>query len=46
VIGKSKVFIHDAAYKPGTDGKKYYTLGAGDRFDLKKRQKLAAAASN
>jgi cyanophycinase len=40
VIGKSKVFIHDAAYKPGADGKKYYTLSAGDRFDLKKRRKM------
>jgi cyanophycinase len=40
VIGKSKVFIHDSAYKPGPDGKKYYTLSTGDRFDLKKRRKL------
>jgi cyanophycinase len=46
VIGKSKVFIHDAAYKQGADGKKYYTLAAGDRFDLKKRQKLAAQGAN
>jgi cyanophycinase len=46
VIGKSKVFIHDAGYKPAADGKKWYTLAAGDRFDLKKRQKLPAAASN
>lgn len=41
VIGKSKVFIHDAKYAPGADGKKYYTLQAGDRFDLKSRRKLA-----
>jgi cyanophycinase len=42
VIGKSKVFIHHAKYKPGADGKAYYTLSAGDRFDLKKRRKLPA----
>jgi cyanophycinase len=40
VIGKSKVFIHDAKYKPGADGKRYYQLSSGDRFDLKKRKKL------
>ena len=39
VIGKSKVFIHDAKYKVGEDGKKWYTLSAGDRFDLGKRKK-------
>jgi cyanophycinase len=39
VIGKSKVFIHDARYKPGPDGKRYYLLSAGDRFDLKKRRR-------
>jgi cyanophycinase len=32
VIGKSKVFIHDSRRKP------YYTLSAGDRFDLKTRR--------
>jgi cyanophycinase len=46
VIGKSKVFIHDSAYKAGADGKRYYMLSAGDRFDLKKRQKAAAQGSN
>jgi cyanophycinase len=45
VIGKSKVFVHDAAYKPGPDGKKYYTLAAGDWFDLKKREKIAMPAA-
>ena len=40
VIGKSKVFIHDVKYAPGADGKRWYTLSAGDRFDLKKRKKL------
>jgi cyanophycinase len=45
VIGKSKVFIHDAGYKPGADGKPYYALSAGDRFDLKKRRKLEARAT-
>jgi cyanophycinase len=42
VIGKSKVFIHDAKYKLGPDGKKYYVLSSGDRFDLKKRKKIGA----
>ena len=40
VIGKSKVFIHDAKRPPESDGKRYYLLSAGDRFDLKKRRKL------
>jgi len=39
VIGKSKVFIHDAKYQPGQDGKRWYTLSAGDKFDLRKRKK-------
>ena len=40
VIGKSKVFIHDARYKPANGGKRWYTLSKGDRFDLKRRQKM------
>jgi cyanophycinase len=40
VIGKSKVFIHDAKYTPGEDGRKWYTLSAGDRFDLASRKKM------
>ncbi len=40
VIGKSKVFIHDARYHPGADGKRYYLLSAGDRFDLRKRKRI------
>ncbi len=39
VIGKSKVFIHTP--KPGPDGKKYFLLSSGDRFDLKKRKKIS-----
>jgi cyanophycinase len=39
VIGRSKVFIHDAKYQPGQDGKRWYTLSAGDKFDLRKRKK-------
>jgi cyanophycinase len=42
VIGKSKVFIHTAKYKPAADGKKYLLLSSGDHFDLKKRQKIGA----
>jgi len=41
VIGKSKVFIHDAGYKPSADGHKWFTLDVGDRFDLATRQKIA-----
>jgi len=40
VIGKSKVFIHDARYRAGEDGKKWYTLTSGDHFDLKRRRKI------
>ena len=40
VIGKSKVLIHDARYPPQSDGKRYYVLTAGDRFDLKHRRKI------
>ncbi len=39
VIGVSKVAIYDSGYKPGEDGARYYWLGRGDRFDLKKRVK-------
>ncbi len=46
VIGKSKVFIHDAKYRPRADGKRYYLLSPGDRFNLKKRRKLEQAAGN
>jgi cyanophycinase len=42
VIGKSKVLIHDANYAPPGGGKKYYTLGPGDWFDLHTRRKLAS----
>ena len=41
VIGKSKVLIHDSKYRPQEDGKRYYLLQAGDRFDLKHRRKLS-----
>lgn len=40
VIGKSKVLIHDFRHEPQPDGKRYYTLSAGDRFDLKHRRTL------
>jgi cyanophycinase len=42
VIGKSKVLIHVATYKPDSEGKKYYVLSNGDYFDLKRRQKVNA----
>ncbi|HMF74382.1 MAG TPA: cyanophycinase [Bryobacteraceae bacterium] len=42
VIGKSKVFIHTAKYKPVADGKKYFVLSSGDHFDLKRRKKIEA----
>lgn len=38
VIGKSKVAIYDAKYKPAPGGERYYFLAHGDQFDLKKRQ--------
>ena len=40
VIGKSKVLIHDFQQPSEPDGKRYYTLSAGDRFDLKHRHTL------
>jgi cyanophycinase len=40
VIGKSKVFIHDAKRAPEPGGRRYYPLSAGDRFDLRTRRKL------
>jgi cyanophycinase len=42
IIGKSKVFIHDARYKPAEDGHRWYTLTPGDRFDLAARQKIVS----
>jgi len=40
VIGASKVAIYDKAYAPAADGKRYYFLVKGDKFDLKKRHRL------
>ena len=37
VIGKSKVAIYDAKYKPAAGGERYYFLAPGDKFDLKHR---------
>lgn len=44
VIGDSKCAIYDKNYKPGTDGRKFYYLSPGDRFDLKGRKVLSPAA--
>ena len=44
VIGKSKVAIYDPKRKTPAGGERYYFLNVGDRFDLKKRQKIAAAS--
>ena len=41
VIGKSKVFIHDARHAPAGDGHPYYTLAAGDWFDVEARRQVA-----
>ncbi|HLK48380.1 MAG TPA: cyanophycinase [Bryobacteraceae bacterium] len=43
VIGTSKVLIHDAKYPAQPDGKRYYVLSAGDRFDLKHRRPIRPA---
>jgi cyanophycinase len=40
VIGKSEVLIHDASHRPEPDGRRYYILMPGDRFDLKQRRKI------
>ena len=42
VIGKSKVAIYDAKYKPLNGGERYYFLAPGTQFDLKKRKILKA----
>ncbi len=39
VMGESKVAIYDIN-TPGADGKPYYFLSAGEKFDLKSRRKL------
>lgn len=38
VIGESKVAIYDKGYQPGADGKRYYFLEPGARFELKLRR--------
>jgi cyanophycinase len=38
VIGASKVAIYDKRYKPVEDGKRYYFLSPGAKFNLKTRQ--------
>lgn len=40
VIGKGKVAVHDNTHKMPAGGANYYTLEAGDRYDMKARQKL------
>ena len=40
VIGMSKVLIHDSKNERQSDGPPYYTLSAGDRFDLEHRRKI------
>jgi len=40
VIGDSKVAIYDPQRGPEPDGKRYYFLNPGDRFDLARRQRL------
>jgi cyanophycinase len=42
VIGRSMVFIHDARSRPQPGAPRWYTLAAGDRFDLKTRHKVEA----
>jgi cyanophycinase len=44
VIGKSKVAIYDAKYKPAAGAERYYFLTPGTQFDLKKRRILKAPA--
>lgn len=40
VIGASKVAIYDPRRRPGPDGKRYYFLNPGDKFDLQKRRRI------
>jgi cyanophycinase len=40
VIGESKVAIYDPQRGPGPDGKRYYFLNPGERFDLAGRRRL------
>ncbi|MBI3682640.1 MAG: cyanophycinase [Acidobacteria bacterium] len=39
VIGESKVAIYDPRRPPSPDGKRYYLLSSGDRFDLDSRRR-------
>jgi cyanophycinase len=40
VIGESRVAIYDANYGPGPDGKQYYWLQRGDRFNIRTRRRV------
>jgi len=40
VVGESKVAVYDKGYGVGSDGKSYYFLNPGERFDLKKRVRI------
>ena len=40
VIGKAKVAVHDNTHKMPAGGPNYFTLEAGDRYDMKARQRL------
>ena len=44
VIGDSKVAIYDRSYTPSSNGKRYYFLDPGTRFDLRSRRIQPPAA--
>ena len=40
VVGVSKMAVYDKKYGGGPDGKRYYFLSAGDKFDLAGRKRM------
>ncbi|MGE5244677.1 MAG: amidohydrolase family protein [Betaproteobacteria bacterium] len=44
VIGRSKIAVHDGRTARGRNGKKYFFMGPGERYDLTKLERIRPAA--
>ncbi len=46
VIGASKIAVHDGRTDPARNGKKYFFMGPGERYDLTKLERIRPARSS
>ena len=45
VIGASKIAVHDGRSAPERNGKKYFFMGPGEKYDLSKLERIARPRS-